>query len=166
MAGGTYTLGATSKRMVSSRLLAIALVTLPVIGVLVPLSSVGSNIRQVLLDERQDRRPPCPDLMIAVYPSEIHFTPGLVEHESWLEFTVPPRFDGSYALCFEGRQMEAGRGLDYSSRGTVRVSVHTRLVDLYWLLHALDGFADPSRWELRLAYPASDPYPWPRRSSQ
>jgi hypothetical protein len=159
----TYTFGVTSERMVSSRLLAIALVTLLVIGLRVPLSSAASDIGQVLLDERPDRRLPCPDLMIAEYPSEIHFTPGLVEHESWLEFTLPPRFDGSYALCFEGRQMEAGRGLDYSSRGIVRVSVHTRLVDLYWLLHTLDGFADPSRWELRLAFRASD-HPEPGRA--
>jgi hypothetical protein len=128
VAGGTYTLGAASKRKVSSRLLAIALVTLLVIGLLVPLSSAASDIGLVLLDDRPDRRPPCPGLMIAGHPSEIHFTPGLVEHQSSLEFTIPPRFDGSYARCFEGRQMEAGRGLDYSSRGTVRVSVHTRLV--------------------------------------
>jgi hypothetical protein len=143
--------------MVSSRLLAIALVSLLVIGLLVPFSAVASNTRQALLDVRQDRRPLCPDLMMAAHPSEIHFTPGLVEHESWLEFTVPPRFDGNYAICFDGRQMDAGRRLDYPSGGIARVSIHTRLVDLYWLLHTLDGFADPSRWELRLAHRASDP---------
>jgi hypothetical protein len=144
---------------VSSRLLALALVTLLVIGLLVPLLSSASDIGEVLLDERQARRPPCPDLMTAVYPSEIHLTPGVIEHESWLEFSVPPGFDGNYALCFDGRQMEAGRRLDYSFRGVGRISVHTRLVDLNWLLHTLDGFADPSHWELRLGYPAGDPDP-------
>src|SRR6266700_2276137 len=96
--------------MAHSRLLAVSLVLLLGTGLSVSLPA-GVDAARALVDEREERRPACPDLSIAIRPSEIHFTPGLAEHESWLDFVVPPRFAGRYALCFDGRQVDAGPGL-------------------------------------------------------
>jgi hypothetical protein len=139
-----------------SRLVAVSLVLLLGTGLSLSLPA-GVDAARALVDEREERRPACPDLSIAIRPYEIHFTPGLTEHESWLDFAVPPRFAGRYALCFDGRQVDAGPGLVHlpGAAATARLGIHTRLVDLHWLDHTLEGLAEPSHWELRLDCDAS-----------
>jgi hypothetical protein len=99
---------------------------------------------------RQDLGPPCPEYPMRARPSDIHFAPGLVEHESWLEFPVPRSFAGWYALCLDGAEIETGSGVLDFHTGTARFHVQTKWIDTNWLGRSLDGLRDTDRWELRL----------------
>ncbi len=104
----------------------------------------------IALEFQQDTATPCPSFAVRVNPSDIHLEPGVVQHQSWLEFSAPRRFAGTYALCLDGRSLSTGGGrLDFHD-GFARFNVSTRSVDLYWLAGGLDALRDPSRWELRL----------------
>jgi hypothetical protein len=87
---------------------------------------------------------------MGVHPLEIRLSPGLIEHQSWVDFPVPRQFAGWEALCFNGRQLSLGGGeLDFHD-GVARLNVQTRSVDLAWLQRRLHLLRDPERWELRL----------------
>jgi hypothetical protein len=103
-----------------------------------------------VLEQRQEERIPCPGVDSVIHPSEIRLAPGIVQHQNWVEFPVPRRFAGTYALCLDGRRLASGGGiLDFSS-GSARFNIATRSVNLYWLGRELDELLEPARWELRL----------------
>jgi hypothetical protein len=104
-------------------------------------------IRQVVSDATQT---PCPSLPDRIRPTDFHFSPGLVEHVSWVDFPVPRSFAGWYAFCLDGTQLQTGSGVLDFHTGTARFSVSTTWVNLHWLGGNLDGLRDPDRWELRL----------------
>jgi hypothetical protein len=109
-----------------------------------------ASTADAVLDQYQSGLQPCPSVPTSIHPSVIHFEPGLLEHQNWLEFPVPKRFAGVYMFCLDGRMLESGGGvLDFSS-GSARFHIATRSVDLYWLRGDLDSLRDPNRWDLRL----------------
>jgi hypothetical protein len=96
-------------------------------------------------------RPQCPELPVSVHPSDVHFAPGLIEHQSWLDFPVPRQFTGYYVFCLDGRLLSSGGGdLDFHT-GVARFNLPTRWVNLLWLDRRLDELRDPNRWLLGLA---------------
>ena len=92
----------------------------------------------------------CPPMPARIAPSEIHLEPGIAQHQSWVLFAVPRRFEGSFAFCLDGRVLSSGDGqLDFHT-GAARFSVATRVVNLAWFARIQDRLADGSHWELRL----------------
>jgi hypothetical protein len=127
-------------------LLAFTILVLTAAGGLI----LGMQVVPAVLEDRQDARPMCAQMPSSVHPTAIHLVPGLIEHQSWLEFPVPTRFGGTYAVCLNGRLMQGGGGeLDFHT-GTATFNVRTRLVNLYWLSHSMADLEEPSHWELRL----------------
>jgi hypothetical protein len=94
---------------------------------------------------------PCPAYTRSIHPDVVRFTPGVVQHLSWLEFSVPTTYSGYYALCLDGMVLERGGGDLNFVHGMARLHVQTTWVDLLWFRGQLDGYRDPRRWELRLA---------------
>ncbi len=90
----------------------------------------------------------CPEMPRLVRPSGFHFRPGMQEHESWIEFSVPERDATAFVLCFEGKVVSANGG-HTPADGPVKVNVRTRWVNREWLLGRLASDEDASRWELR-----------------
>lgn len=104
-------------------------------------------IARVLSDEGGTPCPPFPD---RIRPNDVHFSPGLVEHQSWVDFPVPTSFAGWYAFCLDGMQLSAGGGVLDFHTGTARFNVSTTWINLHWVGRTLDGLRAPERWELRL----------------
>ena len=96
------------------------------------------------------RTRPCPPSGRSIPASEVHFAPGLVAHQSWVEFSTPRRFAGYFALCLDGRLLSGGGGEFEFQTGRARFSVSTTWVDLQWLAGSIDAYRDGQRWELRL----------------
>jgi hypothetical protein len=94
------------------------------------------------------RGPACPTLPRQAAPAAFHFSPGLLQHQSWIQFPVPEPDATAYVLCLDGRVWERGIG-ETPSNGRVEVNVNTAFVDLEWLLGRLDDFQQPERWQLR-----------------
>ena len=109
-----------------------------------------ASLAELTLVVQQNASEECPSLSSVIHPSAIHVEPGILRHQNWIEFPVPRRFAGTYALCLDNRVLSTGAGdLDFrAASGTFNLS--TRAVDLYWLVGDLDGLRDPSRWELKL----------------
>jgi hypothetical protein len=92
----------------------------------------------------------CPPMPARIAPLEIHLEPSIAQHQSWVLFVVPRRFDGSFAFCLDGRVLSSGDGqLDFHT-GAARFNIATRIVNLAWFARTLDRLADGSHWELRL----------------
>ena len=110
----------------------------------------GVQLIAATLLEDPSQRPPCLAYPQRVHAVEVHLVPGLIQHQSWVDFPVPRTFTGYFAFCVDGRLLSAGGGeLDFHT-GTARFNVSTTWVDLEWLRGGLDGYLDRSRWELRL----------------
>jgi hypothetical protein len=90
---------------------------------------------------------PCPDRPRQVQATAFHFSPGLAQHQSWIEFSVPEPDATAFSLCLDGRLWEVGIG-ESPENGRVRINVNTTFVDTEWLLGNLDRFQQPGRWEL------------------
>jgi hypothetical protein len=90
---------------------------------------------------------PCPTRPRHVQPVGFHFSPGLYEHQSWIEFAVPEPDATAFTLCLDGRLWETGIG-HTPENGRVEVSVKTSFIDIEWLLGRLDEFSRPERWQL------------------
>jgi hypothetical protein len=91
--------------------------------------------------------PPCPVRPREVQPVAFHFSPGLRQHRSWIEFPVAEPDATSFTLCLDGRLWESGIG-ETPDGGRVEVSVSTSLIDWEWGLGRLDSFSQPERWVL------------------
>lgn len=98
----------------------------------------------------QESRAHCPEMPVRTRSIDVHLSPGLEEHQSWVEFPVPMSFAGWYAFCLDGRLVESGSGVLDFHTGTARFNIPTHWVDLTWLSHTLNDLRDPYRWELRL----------------
>jgi hypothetical protein len=90
----------------------------------------------------------CPDRPRTARPVAFHFTPGLEQHASWVEFAVPEPDATGFMLCLDGQLFETGIG-ETPLNGRVAVSVPTRWVDAQWLRGQLGAAMQPDRWELR-----------------
>jgi hypothetical protein len=91
---------------------------------------------------------PCPTRPLTARPTALHFQPGLVQHESWVEAPVPEPDATDFVLCVDSRLLGSETG-ETPQNGRVRASVRTALVDSLWLLHQLDDYRAADRWELR-----------------
>jgi hypothetical protein len=91
--------------------------------------------------------PPCPARPRQVQATGFHFEPGLVQHQSWIEFPVAEPDATAFSLCLDDRLWELGIG-ETPQDGYVRVNVNTTFIDTEWLLGNLDTFQDPGRWQL------------------
>jgi hypothetical protein len=89
----------------------------------------------------------CPDRPRTARPVAFHFSPGLEQHGSWLEFAVPEPDATGFSLCLDGRLFETGIG-ETPLNGRVQVSVPTRWVDAQWVRGQLGAAMDSDRWEL------------------
>lgn len=118
-------------------------VTIIGVGVIVLAALVAAEIRAA----HPARGPVCVPRPLLAYPSAFHFTPGLEEHRSWIEFPVPEPDATGFTLCLDGHLWEAGIG-QTPQNGVVRVSVRTTFVTIEWLLGRLDDFRVPGRWQL------------------
>lgn len=99
---------------------------------------------------------PCPAGPAAA-PTEVRFTPGLVEHGSWLDVAVLPQpYLGptAYVLCLDGRVL-AEQHAEWDGAG-VSFPLRTRWVDAHWLRGDLAALADPARWRM-VALPCDAP---------
>ena len=90
----------------------------------------------------------CPRVGIRVRPLDLHFEPGFVEHQSWLDFPAPqgqaPRV--YFSLCVDDRVVDTGfRG---SIEAEYRINVRTRWVTWRWLTGDLAAYERPERWQL------------------
>lgn len=77
---------------------------------------------------------------------EVHFSPGLREHQSWIRFRgLDP--DATFVeLCLDGRQVAvAPRTLE---NGSVEYNMRTTFVDALWMLGRLDEYRRPEHWEV------------------
>jgi hypothetical protein len=109
-----------------------------------------NSTADAVLEGRPNNSVPCPALPTRVRPAQIHLQPTLIQHQNWVEFSVPRRFAGPYAFCLDDKVLSTGMGeLDFRS-GMARFHVATHSVDLNWLSRNLDTLRDPDRWELRL----------------
>ena len=91
--------------------------------------------------------PVCPARPRVARPTAFHFSPGLKEHQSWIEFGVPEPDATAFTLCLDGRLWATGVG-ETPRAGLVRVNVTTTFVDTEWLLGGLAAVAQPARWQL------------------
>ena len=91
--------------------------------------------------------PACPERPLAATLSAFHFSPGVEEHQSWIEFRVPEPDATRFILCLDGRVWETGIG-ETPRDGLVRVSIATRFVDAEWLLGQMASFEQVDRWTL------------------
>jgi hypothetical protein len=124
--------------MVKRRIvLALAAITIAVVGIGI-VEERASNPAQ---------GPSCPTRARHVHPSNFHFTPGLGQHQSWIDFAISEPDATSFQLCLDGRLWESGIG-ETPQAGRVSVNVNTSFVDAEWLLGQLAGLQDPQRWEL------------------
>lgn len=91
---------------------------------------------------------PCPASQRATHPSDVHLTPSLVEHKSWLGVpTSELRAGDRIAACVDGRQVGWDDvHLEDLLPATYTLGVHTRWIALTWLTGRLDAYRDPSRW--------------------
>jgi hypothetical protein len=83
-------------------------------------------------------------------PSMIHFEPGLVEHNNWIEF--PVRTDpmpNMWGLCVDGRGIANEPA--FVQGNIARFNLQTRFVNLLWLANRLDDYAQPEHWKLTYA---------------
>jgi hypothetical protein len=94
---------------------------------------------------------PCPEYPRSLHPNAVQFTPGLVQHLSWVEFAVPSSYSGYFVLCLDGTLVQHGGGDLNFAAGIAQLHVSTAWVDLLWFRGQLDGYRDPLRWELKLA---------------
>jgi hypothetical protein len=92
--------------------------------------------------------PSCPPRPLEAPVSGFHFSPGLNQHQSWIEFTVPEPDATGFSLCLDGRMLESGIG-ETPRNGRVLVNVKTTFVDSAWVLGQLSDLERPDRWELR-----------------
>jgi hypothetical protein len=92
----------------------------------------------------------CSSAPEAIHASEVHFSPGLLQHQSWVAFPVNADFSGSYMLCLDGRLLRTGGGRRVFSSGTAVFNLSTAWVDVQFLRGALEPYRDLQRWELRL----------------
>lgn len=77
---------------------------------------------------------------------EVHFAPGLQEHQSWISFRGLDPAATFVELCLDGRQVAvAPHSLE---NGTVQYNIRTTFVDAVWLLGRLDEYRRPEHWEL------------------
>jgi hypothetical protein len=90
---------------------------------------------------------PCPQRPRHARPSDFHFSPGLDEHQSWIQFSVSEPDATAFVLCLDGHLWSVGGG-HTPDHGMVRVSVSTRWVDVKWVLGLLGEYASSDRWEL------------------
>ena len=105
---------------------------------------LGAGVAQALAEDQQIAESPCPSMPVQVRAEAIQLSPGLTEHESWVDFRVPMQFAGTYALCVNDREMESGGGkLDFHT-GFARFHIQTRQVNLHWATHSLDELDDPT----------------------
>jgi len=95
----------------------------------------------------QGDQAPCPASPRHTRPYLFHFAPGLDEHQSWLEASVPEPDATDFVLCLDGRLMARGIG-HTPDHGLVDASVRTTWVNEQWLLGALDLYAAADRWDL------------------
>ena len=135
-------------RMLRGRLVIVALVLLCSAGI--PFWAFdGPAVTRAMLDEQPTQ--PCPQFRATQHPIDIRLSPGLTEHQSWVDFPVPTHFAGYYALCFDGNAIETGGGeLDFHT-GVARFSIQTRRVNVHWLMRSLDVLGDARNWQLELA---------------
>jgi hypothetical protein len=91
--------------------------------------------------------PACPPLPRQARPAAFHFSPGLLQHQSWIDFPVPEPDATGFVLCLDGRLWESGIG-ETPRNGRVEVNVNTAFVDLEWVLGRLHDFESPERWQL------------------
>ena len=107
---------------------------------------------------------PCPLYPWTAQPSTVRLQPGLVQHQSWVEFPVPPDFAGYYAFCLDGKVINQGGGrLDFRG-GMARFNVPTTWVDLQWLGGRLGSYIAPARWKLGLVCAAEHTCGWMNRA--
>lgn len=118
-----------------------------VVAALLLLAEVGAQIALADLSQQ----PACPPYPRVIHAEGVHFTPGVVEHRSWVEFSTPPTITGYFAFCLDGLLLEHGGGQDLDlSGGHARFNVSTTWVDIVWFRGKLGSYADLQRWELRL----------------
>jgi hypothetical protein len=89
----------------------------------------------------------CPTRPYVARPIGMHLSPGVEQHESWLEFAIPEVDATAFTLCLDGRLFATGVG-EAPADGRIRVSVPTRWVDVEWLRGRLDSPSEAARWEL------------------
>ena len=92
-------------------------------------------------------RLPCPERPRHARPALFHFSPGLAEHQSWIEALVTDPDATDFVLCLDGRVVAEGIG-QTPEHGLVRASVRTTWIDLQWLLGSLNQYERPERWDL------------------
>lgn len=77
---------------------------------------------------------------------EVHFAPGLVEHQSWITFRGLNPNATFIELCLDGMQVAVAP--HEMSGDTVQYNLRTTFVDALWLTHRLEDYRQPSHWEL------------------
>jgi hypothetical protein len=129
--------------------------------VLLPLGAVVvlgiARLGAWMLVDDLEQRPACPDYPRRITAANVHLTPGLLEHQSWVEFATPTSLSGYFAVCLDGRVLEEGGGDFEFDAGVARISVSTSWVNALWLRGDLSAFQDVQRWQLRLHCEARAP---------
>jgi hypothetical protein len=92
----------------------------------------------------------CPEFPRRVQAEAVHFAPGIVRHQSWIDFTVPRAFSGYFAFCLDGQLLQLGGGDMSYGNGIARFSVSTSWIDVLAVRGDLDDYRNAHRWELRL----------------
>lgn len=77
---------------------------------------------------------------------EVHFAPGLQQHQSWISFRGVSLEANFFELCLDGQQLGTPpHEIDGSS---VRFSLSTTWVNFLWARHLLGAYRDPSHWAI------------------
>ncbi|GAC1320492.1 MAG: hypothetical protein NVSMB2_16440 [Chloroflexota bacterium] len=77
---------------------------------------------------------------------EVHFTPGLQEHQSWITFRGIDADATFVELCLDGMQVAvAPHTLE---NGIVQYNIRTTFVDALWVIGRLDDYRRPDHWQL------------------
>lgn len=53
---------------------------------------------------------------VQINTSDVHRSPGFIEHQNWIDFAASQRFAGWYAFCLDGKMLQSGGGRLTSAR--------------------------------------------------
>src|SRR5207249_8729914 len=104
----------------------------------------------VAQDHPLDR--PCPLGTHSLHPTQIHFSPSLLQHQSWVGILPNEVGDGDIVVvCVDG--LAIGRAFMDSedlAAETVQLDIPTRWVDWNWASGSLNAYRDRARWTVVL----------------